>query len=69
MTPQPPFNVNDVANWITAFSGLIVHFIVAYPMVAIVALIVIAICAYLPPIVWLIGLLILVAFLTANHLW
>lgn len=69
MPPQPPFSVTDLANWITAASQWLIHFITTYPMVAIFLVIILAIMAYLPPIVWLIGLLIVAALLTSYHLW
>lgn len=69
MSPQPPFNVQDVANLITNVLNWLGHFLVTYPMVAVFLVIMLAIMAYLPPIVWLIGLLIIAALLTTYHLW
>lgn len=69
LSPLPPFNIQDVANFITGVSQWLVHYLVTYPMVAVFFVILLAIMAYLPPIVWLIGLLIIAAVLTTYHLW
>ena len=68
MPPQPPLNLNELASWVTAAAHWLIHAVTAYPTVAIFIVIALVIFAYLPPIVWLIGLLILLCVLINYHL-